>query len=156
MKINRLVLPALLLLLGGCASTRSNTATFTDLPSVSRPTIAAASLINAPAFAPTISSSSISSRDDVLKEIEVRLKTSDTAAEWARYFAVQLNGEERLAFQRADDDLKEKRDALKRRLSAAHKGDATDWQTISEKLAADCEAYGAALVRFDETVMLPR
>ncbi len=119
------------------------------LPTGRATVVATSSLINAPAFAPTIRSTPISSRETVIADIDARLKTSDNAMESMRNSAAQMSAEGRRTFKTADDDVKEKAHALKKSLNAARKASQSEWDNAREKLAADYEAYGAALARVD-------
>ncbi len=153
MKITHVVIPVFLLSLVGCASTRSNSGAFgVGDPAAQLMTpspVAATDLVNATAYSPTIRSAPISSRDTVINDIEVRLKTSEHTMEWSRNYAVQMNADERRVFGMADDAVKDAERALKRSLRVARKANESEWDEAREKLAASYEAYGAALARAD-------
>ena len=153
MKIKHLVIPVFLLSLAGCASTRSNSAAFSagdpGAQLMTRSPVAATDLISATAYSPTIRGVPISSRDDVINDIEVRLKTSEHTMEWSRNYAVQMSTDERRVFGLADDAVKDAERALKRSLRVARKANESEWGEARENLAACFEAYGAALARAD-------
>ena len=114
-----------------------------------RVTVATASMIDAAVYAPTIRSTPISSRDAVISDIETRLKTTETAMGSVRSSAAQMSTDGRRTFKVADDEVKQKERALKSSLRAARKASQAEWDNAREKLAADYEAYGAALAQVD-------
>lgn len=120
-----------------------------------RPTIAAATAINAHAFAPTIRSASISTREQVLADIEARMKTSEEAMGSFRSSAAQMSADGRRTFKAADEEVKDKAAALKKSIRAARKANQTEWDSARAQLAADYEAYGAALARLDVAAGVP-
>lgn len=120
-----------------------------------RPVVSAAGTINAMTFAPTIRSAPMSSREQIIADIEARMKTSDTAMDSFRSSASQMSTDGRRTFKAADDDVKEKAAALKKSIRAARKANDAEWDNARAQLAADYEAYGNALVRVDAAAGVP-
>lgn len=120
-----------------------------------RSTVAAASSINAHVHAPTIRAASFSTREQVIADIETRLKASDEAMGTFRSSAAQMSADGRRTFKAADDEVKDKAAALKKSLRAARKATDAQWDSARAQLAADYEAYGAALARVDVAAGVP-
>lgn len=96
-----------------------------------RPTIAVSSGIDAASVTQSIRASTMANRDQILSDIESRVSASERMMSTAHITA--------------SDDVKAKARALKKSVAAARK----DWTGSREKLAADYEAYAAALTRVD-------
>jgi len=120
-----------------------------------RSTVAAASSINAHVYAPTIRAASISTREQVIADIETRMKTSEAAMGTFRSSASQMSADGRRTFKGADDEVKDKAAALKKSIRAARKANDAAWDNARAQLAADYEAYGAALARVDVAAGAP-
>lgn len=116
-----------------------------------RTTITVSSAVDAQTFAPTIRSAALASREQVIADIEARMKTSDTALDRVRRSAKEMSADGRRQFSTADDNVKARERELKKSLKAARKANDADWMAAREKLAADYEAYGAALGQVDMT-----
>lgn len=120
-----------------------------------RPTVAAATSINAHVYTPTIRAASFSTREQVIADIEARMKTSDAAMGTFRSSAAQMSADGRRTFKAADDEVKDKAAALKKSIRAARKASDAQWDSARAQLAADYEAYGAALARVDVAAGVP-
>ena len=116
-----------------------------------RTTVAVSTAVDAATFAPTIRSSMLSSRDPLLADIETRMSTSEKALASMRSSTNQMSAEGRQQFTVASDDVKEKSKALKKSIKEARKASDQNWETARAQLAADYEAYAAALARVDAT-----
>ncbi len=114
-----------------------------------RSTVSAANSIQVTTFAPTIRMATLGSRESVLTDIEARVKTSDSAMDSFRSSAAQMSTDGRRTFKAADDQVKEKAAALKKSIRAARKANDAEWDNARAQLAADYEAYAAALAQVD-------
>jgi hypothetical protein len=99
-----------------------------------RNTVAVAATMDATTVAQSIRSATMANRDQVLADIESRLSASDKIMTSMSSVASDLNA-----------DVKAKASTLKKSISNARK----DWDRNREQLAADYEAYAAALARVD-------
>lgn len=134
----------------------SPTVTATDpgvLPT-GRPTVAVASTLDATQFGPTIRAGTHASRDQLIADIESRVKASETAVSSFRSSMSEMSADGRKAFNAAADDVKDKAKALRKSIKAAQKASASEWDSARAQLAADYDAYAAALARIDSTAGL--
>lgn len=120
-----------------------------------RSNVSVASSIDSVTFAPTIRSASMSTREQLIADIEARMKTSENAMGSFRSTATQMSTDGRRTFKTADDDVKEKAAALKKSIRAARKANDAEWTNARTQLAADYEAYGLALGRVDTAAGVP-
>ncbi len=114
-----------------------------------RSAVAASTLVNASAFGPTIRGTPIAERDQIIADLEARVRNSETAMTGFRNSATEMSADGRRVFKAADDEVTAKANALKKSVRAARKASATEWDAARAQLAADVEAYGAALARVD-------
>lgn len=114
-----------------------------------RVNVAVASSLEAATFAPTIRTASMSSRDQVLSDVQMRLKNSDKALGSFRSSTSQMSAEGRRQFNAAEDDVKAKEKALKHSIKAAKKATDATWDSARAQLAADYEAYATAVASID-------
>lgn len=119
-----------------------------------RPTIAVASTLETATFAPTIRVATHASRDQIVTDIESRVKASESAMSSMRSSASQMSADGRQAFDTAATDVKDKAKALRKSINAAKKASASEWENARAQLAADYDAYAAALARVDATAGL--
>ncbi len=130
------------------------TATDPGLLPTGRPTVAVATAVDAATFTPTLRVATHESRDQVIADIESRVKSSEAAVASVRSSASQMSAEGRRSFDAAADDAKDKAKALRKSIKAAQKASASEWENARAQLAADYDAYAAALARVDATVGL--
>ena len=114
-----------------------------------RPSTGAAYALDATHLEPTIRSSSFESRDNLVDNIRVRMRESDTAMREFRRTESEMSTEGRTQFQTAADDVKVKEKALQKSLRSAERASSANWDAAREQLAADYDAYAAALARVD-------
>lgn len=114
-----------------------------------RSVTAVSSSIDAVHFAPTIRSATLTSREQVLADVETRMKSSDAAMDTFHKSTSEMSAEGRAQFKAASDDVKAKEKALKKSVHAARKASNANWDTARAQLAADYEAYAAALAQVD-------
>lgn len=116
-----------------------------------RPTIAVASTLEATTFAPTVRMATHASRDQIVADVETRMKASESALASMRSSASAMSAEGRRAFDAAADDAKARAAALRKSIDAARRASASEWENARAQLAADYDAYAAALARVDTT-----
>ena len=114
-----------------------------------RTTVVVATPLEVTTFGPSIRSMTISSRDQMLADIEARVKTSDQAIASLRGTTSQMSADGRTQFNAASDEVKEKAKALKKSLTEARNATDAQWEAKRAQLAADYEAYAAAVARID-------
>jgi hypothetical protein len=120
-----------------------------------RPTIGLATSLDAARLAPTIRAESMTSRDQLLTDIESRLTASDKAMRSFEQSTREMSAENRAAFKTAADDVKAKEKAVRKDLKAARKANDRDWESARAALAADYEAYAEAAGRVDAAAGIP-
>ena len=65
-----------------------------------------------------------------------------------------MNDDARKSFDTAHDDVKAKEKALRKSIEAANKADASEWENARAQLAADYDAYAAAVASLDDSAGL--
>ena len=100
-------------------------------------------------FAPTIRSTAIATRDQVISDVETRIAATETAMNAMGKTASEMSAEGHKQFKAASDDVKEKAKALRKSAQAARKATEQDWDAARAQLAADYEAYASALASID-------
>jgi hypothetical protein len=114
-----------------------------------RSNVSVATSLESTTFVPTIRAGMHESRDQLVTDIESRVKTSGSAMASIRRTSNQMSAEGRAAFTAAEDEVKDREKALKKSIKAARKASATEWEAARAQLAADYEAYATALARID-------
>jgi hypothetical protein len=116
-----------------------------------RPATGAAVALDATRIEPTIRSATFENRDEVISDLDSRVRSSRTAMAEFRRTESEMSTEGRAQFQSAADDVRAKEKALEKSLKAARHASAAEWDTARAQLAADYDAYAAALARVDAT-----
>jgi hypothetical protein len=114
-----------------------------------RTTVVVATPLEVTTFGPSIRSMTMSSRDQMLADIETRVKTSDKAIATLHSTTSQMSADGRTQFTSATDEVKAKAKALKKSLKDARNATDAQWDAARAQLAADYEAYAAAVARID-------
>jgi hypothetical protein len=114
-----------------------------------RSTVVLATPLEVTTFAPSIRTMTISSRDQMLNDIESRVKSSEHAVASLR--SGQMGAQGRQQFDAVADDVKAKAKALRNTIKDARKATDAKWDSVRTQLAADYEAYAAAIGRIDAT-----
>lgn len=114
-----------------------------------RTTIVVAAPLDATTFAPSIRSMTFASRDQMLNDIEARVKSSEKAIASLHGTTNQMGTAGRQQFNTAADDVKAKAKALRKSLKDARKATDAQWDAARAQLAADYEAYAAAVAQID-------
>jgi hypothetical protein len=120
-----------------------------------RPTTAISASIDSATVAPAIRSTMFASRDAVLRDIDARLSSSEHAMSSLRGTTSQMSAEGRQSFDAAHDEVKARAKALKKSIKTARHASEAEWESARAQLAADYEAYAAALARVDTAAGLP-
>lgn len=126
-----------------------------QLAMTGRPTVGVAAGLNSTQVVTTIRTQEIASRDQLLADIDARLKTSESAVRSYRDSSREMSADNRAQFKTMSDDLAAKEKALRKSVQAARKASATEWDAARTQLAADYEAYAAAAAQLDTTAGLP-
>jgi hypothetical protein len=114
-----------------------------------RSTVAISSSMDATTYVPTIHAASFATRDQVIADIDNRVKNSEAGLTTVRGTLNEMSADGRRAFNAAADDVKDKAKALRKSIDKARKAKDADWDNARAQLAADYEAYAAALARID-------
>lgn len=114
-----------------------------------RTTVIIATPLEVTTFAPSIRTMTFASRDQMLADIEARVKNSERAVNSLRGTTNQMSATGRQQFTAASDEVKQKARALRKTLKDARKASDAQWDSIRMQLAADYEAYAAAVARID-------
>ncbi|HUR58007.1 MAG TPA: hypothetical protein VM029_09890 [Opitutaceae bacterium] len=114
-----------------------------------RSTVAVATSVDSVTVVPTIRAGMYESRDQVLTDIETRLKNSNTAMSTIRSTSSSMSESGRMQFKAAEGQVKEREKALRKSIKAARKANAQEWDAARTQLAADYEAYASALASVD-------
>lgn len=96
-----------------------------------------------------IRATSLSSRDHVIADLESRLSATETALSGLEGPSREMTAEGRKHFKALSDDVKDRARALRKSAQAARKASEQEWDSARAQLAADYEAYAAALARAD-------
>jgi hypothetical protein len=106
---------------------------------------------------PALRSATIETRGNVFTDLESRLNAADSALNSVERSTAEMSAEGRKQFKAASDEAKDRAKALRKSVQAARKANATEWESARAHLAADYEAYAAALARIDQaTGVSPR
>src|SRR5439155_4904246 len=100
-------------------------------------------------YTSTIRTAPISSRDQIVPEIEVRLHNSEEALATMRGTKKQMSAEGRQAFEAAEADARQQAKALRKSIKTAKNTNDAQWESAREQLAADYDTYAATLARID-------
>jgi hypothetical protein len=120
-----------------------------SLQPTGRMTTAVATSLDSTTFVPTVRSADLTTRDQVLADIQTRVTNSEKALGSYHSSMSQMSADGRRQFTAAEDAAKEKAKALKRSIKAAKKADNASWDTARAQLAADYEAYASAVAQID-------
>lgn len=119
-----------------------------------RSTVAVASTLDAAGYSPVIRASMYDSRAQTVADVENRLAASETALASVSASSSAMNEDARKSFDAARDDVKAKEKALRKSIKAANKAEASEWENARAQLAADYDAYAAAVASLDATAGL--
>lgn len=119
-----------------------------------RSTVAVASTLDAAGYSPVIRASMYEARAQTVADIENRLTASEAALASVSASSSAMNEDARKSFDTARDDVKAKEKALRKSIKAANKAEATEWENARAQLAADYDAYAAAVASLDATAGL--
>jgi hypothetical protein len=113
------------------------------------PTTSAAMALDATHLSPTIQSASFESRDELIDNLRVRIRQSnDTMSEFRRSRS-EMSAEGRSQFDASADEVKSAEKTLDKSIRKAERASSADWEQARAQLAADYQAYAAALARVD-------
>ncbi len=110
-----------------------------------RTTVAIATPLDSATFAPSIRSTMYESREQTLADMEARLKASEKAMSALHKTESQMSADAKQQFNAAADEAKTKAHALRQEIKSARKASSAQWESTRDQLAADYEAYAAAL-----------
>lgn len=110
--------------------------------------VAVATTLDAATFGPSIRAATHANKNQIIADIESRLNATDAAIGNARS---ALSSSGRQAFATAEDTVKQKAKALRKSLDNARKASAAEWENARMQLAADFDAYAAAIANIDAT-----
>ena len=113
-----------------------------------RTTAAVATTID-PKLGRSIRDTTVATRDQLMTDIESRITASENAVSAINKTTREMSAAGREQFRAASDDVKEKAKALKKSMQAARKASGPEWESARTQLAADYDAYVAALARID-------
>lgn len=114
-----------------------------------RTTVVVAAPLDATTFAPSIRTMSFASRDQMLTDIEARVKSSEKAIASLHNTTSQMGTAGRQQFTTAADDVKAKAKALRKSIKDARKATDAQWDAARAQVASDYEAYAAAVAQID-------
>ena len=114
-----------------------------------RSTVAISAPFQSATYTPTIRSASMTSRDQIVPEIEVRLHASEESLAVMNGSKKEMSAEGRQAFEAAQADARQQAKALHKSLKTAKNAKDAQWESAREQLAADYDAYAATLARID-------
>jgi hypothetical protein len=117
-----------------------------------RPTVAAAAALDSARLEPTIRSAAFESRDDLIDNVRTRVRQSDETVNEFRRSKSEMSTEGRSQFDADLSDVHAKAKALEKSLRAADRASSANWEAARAQLAADYDAYAAALARLDTAV----
>jgi hypothetical protein len=129
----------------------TTTAVDPSLQPTGRSNMAVAAALEAPTFAPTIRAATHDSRDQMVADIEHRLTATESSLATMRGTASAMSTDGRRAFENQENTVKEKAKALRKSIKAAQKASASEWDNARAQLAADFDAYAAAVGQIDAT-----
>ncbi len=120
-----------------------------------REAVSASVGLDAAQLVPSIRNSSYGTRDDLVDSLRVRVRRSEeSVAAFARTES-EMSEQGRSQFQALRADVKARDKALERSLRAAVDASAAGWDSARAQLAADYDAYAAAVARMDAAVVVP-
>jgi hypothetical protein len=114
-----------------------------------RTSVVVATSVDSVTVVPAIRAGMFESREQVLTDIETRLKNSNTAMASIRSTSSSMSESGRMQFKAAEGQVKESEKALRKSIKAARKATAQEWESARAQLAADYEAYASALASVD-------
>jgi hypothetical protein len=114
-----------------------------------RPTTGAAAALDAPHELPVIRSDTAMTRDQLLDDLEVRIRNAQTAmnAYHQTLSEMSATGQEQFKTSAADVHAREK--ALMKSIRRAHDAKGDNWDAAREQVAVDYEAYANSLAQID-------
>lgn len=104
-------------------------------------------VLNPGEMAREIRGTSETSRDMLTAKVNAKIETGDRVLSDINRQARELRGDARTQFKAAADNVRDTEKALKRTLNDARKATNETWSEVQARLAADYEAYAAAVAR---------
>lgn len=135
-------------------ATSTPAASAETLSPTGRSTVAVATSLESTRIVPSIRSATHASRDQVITDIEARLSAADKSLGSVRSSSSEMSATGRTQFKAAEDAAKEKEKALRDSIRAARNASSAEWESARSKLAADYEAYVAAVGSLDASAGL--
>lgn len=114
-----------------------------------RTTVVVAAPLEVTTFGPSIRMMTIASRDVMLTDIDARVKNTETAMAKLRSTSNQMSAEGRQQFDAATDEVKTRANAVQKSIKDARHASDAQWDSARAQLAADYEAFAAAVARID-------
>ena len=113
------------------------------------PTVGAAASLDAARVGTTIQSASFETRDELVDNVRMRMRQSEDALSSFRRSRSQMSAEGRTQFDAAVDAVQAAEKNLDKSIRAASRASSATWEQARAQLAADYDAYAAALARID-------
>ena len=123
--------------------------------SITRPQWSWGSTLDSDRVAASIRAGTLASRDQLIDDIQTRMRTSDQAMKAYQASTKEMSAENRESFKAAATEVKQREKALYKDIIAAQKATERNWDSIRATLAADYEAYAAAAARIDVAAGVP-
>ena len=114
-----------------------------------RPTVSVTTAMDPGMFVPKIHATTVSTRGQLIADIEQQLKNSEAAMASVRGTSSQMSVDGRNAFSAAASGVKGKADALRKSINDARSATDANWGRARSELASSYEAYTAELARVD-------
>ncbi|PTX91762.1 hypothetical protein [Opitutus sp. ER46] len=114
-----------------------------------RPVIAAAATLDAPQVQTLIQNTAGTRRDEVIDSVRVRVRESQVAMREYRRSRGEMSPEGRAAFDAADAEARAREKSLEKSLRSAGRGAEQNWDEKRSQVAAEYQAYVAAVARID-------
>lgn len=96
-----------------------------------------------------INAGAYASREQLVADIESRMKAVDTAMKPMQDSTRQMSADGRTQYKAAEDEIKQAERALRNSLRAARRASATEWESARAQLASDFQAYASSVSRLD-------
>jgi hypothetical protein len=113
------------------------------------PTASAAMALDATRVGPSIQNASFETRQDVIDNVQSRVRQSDAAMTEFRRSRAEMSTGGRTQFDAATDSVKAAEKTLQKSIRAAQHASSANWEQARAQLASDYNAYATALAQVD-------
>jgi hypothetical protein len=117
-----------------------------------RPTVAASAALMPSQVEMSIRNAPFESRDNLVDDIRVRERQSETTLREFRRSESQMSEQGRTQFRAESDQVKAAQKALDKSIHRAERASASDWEQARAQLAGDYDAYASTVAQIDAAV----